>query len=64
MMNMNIKLAKQPESGDVCGTITEFGWQKDHLSQQGEGDPSATPKEVILLYSTPDEGCFVLYPTV
>ncbi len=33
--------------------------QKDHLSLQGEGDPSATTNEVILPYSTQDEGCFV-----
>ncbi len=51
--------AKQHKSGDLCGNITEFGWWKDHLSLQGEGDPSTTPNEVILRYSTPDEGCFV-----
>ncbi len=44
--------AKQPESGDLCGNITEFGVE--------EGDPSATPNEMILQYSTPDKGCFVL----
>ncbi len=41
----NIK-ANQPESGDLCGDITEFG-------------VAATPNEVILPCSTPDEGCFV-----
>ncbi len=39
--------AKQPESGDLCGNITEFG--------VAEGDPSATTNEVILPY----ESCFV-----
>ncbi len=53
--------AKQPESGDLCGDITEFGWRKDHLSPQGEGDRSTTPHEVILPYSTPDEGMFCIY---
>ncbi len=43
--------AKQPESGDQCCNITEFG--------VAEGDPSATPNKVILPYSTPDEGCYV-----
>ncbi len=42
--------AKQPESGDLCGNITEFGVVEEHLS---------SPNEVILPYSTPDEGCFV-----
>ncbi len=45
--------AKQPESGDLCGNITEF--------EVVEGDPSTTPSEVILPYSTPDEGCFYCY---
>ncbi len=39
--------AKQPESGDLCGNITEFG--------VAEGDPSTTPNEVILPYRSPDE---------
>ncbi len=51
--------AKQPESGDSVVISLSLGWWKDHLSPQGKGDPSATPNEVILPYSTPDEGCFV-----
>ncbi len=51
--------AKQPESSDLCGNITEFGVAKDHLSPQGKGDPYATPNEVLLPYNKPDEGCFV-----
>ncbi len=42
--------AKLPESGDLCGIITEFG--------VAEGSPEPANK-VILPYSTPDEGCFV-----
>ncbi len=34
---MNNK-AKQPESGDLCDNITEFGVAEEHLSLQGEGD--------------------------
>ncbi len=44
----------------ICVEISlSLGWRNDHLSPKGEGDPSATPNEVILPYSTPDEGCFV-----
>ncbi len=44
----------------ICVVISlSLGWRRDHLSQQGKGDPSATPKKVILPYSTPDKGCFV-----
>ncbi len=43
--------AKQPESRDLCGNITEFG--------VAEGDHSANPNEVILPYRSPDESCFV-----
>ncbi len=49
-MVFNFK-AKLPESGDVCGNITEFG--------VADGSPSATPNEVILPYRSPDESCFV-----
>ncbi len=44
----------------ICVVISLSLGLKDHLSPQCEGDPSATPNEVILPYSTPDEGCFVL----
>ncbi len=43
--------AKQSESSDLCGNITEFG--------VAEGSPSATPNDVILPYRSPDESCFV-----
>ncbi len=44
----------------ICVVISlSLGWQKDHLSPQGNGDPSGTPNEVILPYSTPYDGCFV-----
>ncbi len=43
--------AIQPQSGDLCGNITEFGVV--------EGDPSATRIEAILPYRSPDESCFV-----
>ncbi len=44
----------------ICVVISlSLGWRKDHLSPQGEGDPFATPNEMILPYSTQDEGCFV-----
>ncbi len=44
----------------ICVVISlGLGWRKDHLSPQGEGDPFAILNEVILPYSTPDEGCFV-----
>ncbi len=36
-LHRNIK-AKQPESGDLCGNITEFGVAEEHLSPLGEGD--------------------------
>ncbi len=45
--------AKQPESGDLCGNITEFG------VVEGSPEPT-TPNKVILPYSTPDEGCFYI----
>ncbi len=46
----------------ICVVISlSLGWRKDHLSPQGKGDPSAPPNEVISPYSTPDEGCFVLF---
>ncbi len=32
-------ITKLPESGVLCGNITEFGVAEDHLSQQGEEDP-------------------------
>ncbi len=32
-------ITKLPESGVLCGNITEFGVVTDHLSPQGEGDP-------------------------
>ncbi len=32
-------ITKLPESGVLCGNITEFGVAEDHLSRQGEGDP-------------------------
>ncbi len=50
LYDLTIK-AKQPESGDLCSNITEFGVAED--------DPSATPNEVILPYRSPDESCFV-----
>ncbi len=31
-------ITKVPESGDLCGNITEFGVREEHLSPQGEGD--------------------------
>ncbi len=46
-MNDNDIKVKQPSSGDLCDNIIEFG--------VAEGSPN----EVILPYSTPDEGCFV-----
>ncbi len=46
----------------ICVVISlSLGWRKDHLSLQGKGDPSSTPNEGILPYSTPDEGYFVFY---
>ncbi len=27
-------ITKLPESGDLCGNITEFGWWKNHLSSK------------------------------
>ncbi len=56
--------AKQPESGDLCGNITEFGVAEEHLSQQGEGDlPSPQTKRYC---HTVHQTKFVLflYPTV
>ncbi len=36
----------------ICVVISlRLGWQKDHLSPQGSGDPSTTP----------NEGCFHFY---
>ncbi len=44
----------------ICVVISlRLRWRKDHLSPQGECDPSATPNKVKLPYSTPDEDCFV-----
>ncbi len=48
-LQMKYTKAKQPESGHLCGNITEFG--------EVEGSPE--PTGVILPYSIPDEGCFV-----
>ncbi len=44
-------ITKQPESGDLCGNITEF--------EVAEGSPDPTPNSVILPYRSPDKGCFV-----
>ncbi len=43
-------VAKLPESGDLCGNITEFG-----VAERS----TATPDEVILPYGSPDKGCSV-----
>ncbi len=50
----------------ICVVISlSLGWGKDHLSRQGDGDPSATPNEVILPYSVHQTKVVViLYPTV
>ncbi len=32
-------ITKLPESGDLCGNITEFGVVEDHLRPMGSGDP-------------------------
>ncbi len=57
-------LTKLPESGDLCGNITEFGVAEGSpeptgRSPKGESDPPSPPNEVILPYRSPDEGCFV-----
>ncbi len=55
--------AKQPESGDLCGNITEFGVAEEHLSLQGDSDLPPPQmkwychtvhqtKVVLFLYST------------
>ncbi len=44
----------------TCVVISlSLGWQKDHLSQQREGDLPPENK-LILPYISPDEGCFVV----
>ncbi len=43
-------ITKLPESGDLCGNITEFEVTEGSI---------ATPNNVILPYRSPDEGCFV-----
>ncbi len=36
--NILTPITKLPESGDLCGNITEFGVAEKYLSRQGEGN--------------------------
>ncbi len=57
---VNVVLKQNNLSLVICVAISlSLGWQKDHLSPQGEDYPSATPNEVILPHISPDESCFV-----
>ncbi len=56
--------ANQPESGDLCGNITEFGVAEEHLKPQGEGD--LPPPQTQSYCHTVHQMTVVLflYPTV
>ncbi len=58
---MSCIITKLPESGGLCGNITEFGVAEGSPEPVGWSWSTATPNEVILPYKSPDEGCFVFY---